>query len=200
VRTDTTCARYARVFPVVSLTWPELAVYQTVMAQVFRNPLEFFGFSRETKTLESEPYGPRWPALSQVAATVERAVQLLDNAITIPGTQFRLGLDPIIGLVPVIGDLVGGAMSLGVLFLAVQYRVPTGIVGVMVFNVVVDTAVGGIPIVGDLFDFVWKANDRNYRLIMKHRGDVTARRKFSYWAKVGGWSLLGAACVVVALR
>jgi hypothetical protein len=139
---------------------------------------------------------PRWPALTPFAASLERGVRLLDNALPIPGTRFRLGLDPLLGLLlPAVGDTLGGILSLGVLFLAVQYRVPSPVVGQMVFNVAVDAAVGGIPLLGDMFDFVWKANDRNFTLLMRHRGDLPARATLGYWLSVAGLLALGAVCV-----
>jgi hypothetical protein len=95
--------------------------------------------------------------LSPVARRVERLVHLLDSGVTVPGTRLQVGLDPLLGLVlPGVGDAVSGIVSLSVLFLAVQYRVPSRVIARMVFNVGVDAAVGGIPIVGDVFDFTWK--------------------------------------------
>jgi Domain of unknown function (DUF4112) len=141
---------------------------------------------------------PRWPALSPVARRVEQAVRLLDSAIPIPGTSLRVGIDPILGFVlPAAGDAIGGFVSLGVLFLAVQYRVPAAVLKRMVFNVAIDVAVGSVPIVGDVFDFGWKANDRNFALLMRHRGDQPKHGQLRYWFSVGGLLILG--LLVVAL-
>ncbi|MET0391416.1 MAG: DUF4112 domain-containing protein [Polyangiales bacterium] len=146
------------------------------------------------------PPGPRWPALTPVANLVERGVHVLDSALPIPGTRLRLGLDPLLGLLlPVAGDALAGVVSLSVLFLAVQYRVPSKVIGTMVFNVAVDAAVGGIPIVGDLFDFAWKANERNFDLMMKHRGDVNRRGTVMYYISVAGLLVLGLACIVAPI-
>ena len=144
---------------------------------------------------------PRWPALSPVARRIEHAVHLLDSAVRIPGTQFRLGLDPILGLVlPGVGDAVGGFVSLGMLFLAVQYRVPTPIVGRMVVNIGVDSVIGAIPIVGDVLDFGWKANERNFELMALHRGDLPQRHApLAYWLSVTAWLLLGSLCVAAPI-
>jgi hypothetical protein len=144
---------------------------------------------------------PRWPALSPVARRVERVVHLLDSAVRVPGTKFRLGLDPILGLVlPGVGDAVGGFVSLGVLFLAVQYRVPAPIIGRMVVNIAVDSAVGGIPVVGDVFDFGWKANERNFELMTLHRGDLPKRgAPIAYWFSVIGLLVVGLACVIAPI-
>lgn len=141
--------------------------------------------------------GPRWPTLTPAARRVERAVHLLDSAIPIPGTRLRVGLDPLLGLVfPGAGDAIGGVVSLGMMFLAVQYRVPSRVIAQMVFNVAVDAGVGFIPIVGDLFDFSWKANDRNFALLTTHRGDLPPRATLSYWLSVGGLFVVGLICVL----
>jgi hypothetical protein len=139
--------------------------------------------------------------LSPVARRVEHVVHLLDSGIAVPGTKVRLGLDPILGLVlPGVGDAVGGFVSLGVLFLAVQYRVPAPIIGRMVANIAVDTAVGGIPVVGDVFDFGWKANERNFELMARHRGDLPRHgAPVAYWSSVFALLLLGLICVALPI-
>ena len=98
---------------------------------------------------------------------------------------------------PAVGDAVAGFVSLGMLLLAVQYRVPTRVLGRMVWNVAIDTAVGSVPIVGDVFDFVWKSNERNFELLMRHRGDLPKTGTLGYWSAVT--LLLIAGLAVVAL-
>lgn len=150
------------------------------------------GFVRALKRFAPIGPGPRWPRLSPVARRVERMVHLSDSALQIPGTRVRVGLDPLLGLLfPVVGDALGGAVSLGVMFLAVQYRVPPNVIGRMVLNVAVDAALGSIPIVGDIFDFGWKANDRNFTLLMTHRGDLPKRTTLGYWLRISALLLLG---------
>jgi hypothetical protein len=144
--------------------------------------------------------GSRWPKLDPAARAIERGVHLLDSALPIPGTRFRVGLDPLLGTIfPVAGDTLAGLVSLGMLFLAVQYRVPSRVIGSMVFNVAVDTAVGSLPFVGDVFDFAWKANDKNFELLMEHRNDVSKRGAVTYWLAVGGWILLAMACIAAPI-
>jgi hypothetical protein len=143
---------------------------------------------------------PRWPALSPLARGIERGVHLLDSALPIPGTKLRVGLDPLVGmLVPAVGDAVFGMISVGMLFLAVQYRVPTRIIAGMALNIAVDAAVGGIPIVGDAFDFVWKANERNFALLMRHRGDLPKRPSPAQLLAAGALILLALTCVLAPL-
>jgi hypothetical protein len=96
---------------------------------------------------------------------------LLDNSIPIPGTGARVGLDAIIGLVPGIGDVAGTAMSGYIVMQAARMGAPGSVIARMVLNVGIETVVGSIPFLGDLFDAGWKANARNIKLL---RGSVVA--------------------------
>jgi hypothetical protein len=96
---------------------------------------------------------------------LQRVGWLLDNSIPIPGTRFRLGIDQLIGLVPGIGDLIGGFLSLYIIVEASRMGVPHGLLARMGWNVAIDTLVGEIPILGDLFDIGFKANVRNLALL-----------------------------------
>jgi hypothetical protein len=98
-------------------------------------------------------------------ARLRRVGWLLDNSIPIPGTRYRLGIDQIIGLVPGIGDLIGGALSLYIIAEAWRLGVPRGLLARMGWNVAIDTLVGEIPLLGDLFDIAFKANIRNLALL-----------------------------------
>lgn len=96
-------------------------------------------------------------------------VSLLDDRFRIPGTDFRFGLDPIIGLLfPGIGDAVTGAGSIGLLTLALRRGVPRVILGRMLLNILVDVILGALPFIGDIFDAAWKCNRRNLELIREH--------------------------------
>lgn len=95
------------------------------------------------------------------AATLAR---LLDSAIPLPG-GFRIGLDGIIGLIPGIGDAITGLFSLLILQEAYKRRVPKMILVRMALNILIDTLLGAIPIIGDIFDFFWKANTKNIQLL-----------------------------------
>ncbi|MFE4106263.1 DUF4112 domain-containing protein [Almyronema epifaneia] len=99
---------------------------------------------------------------------IRRISRLMDSAIRIPGIGFRIGLDPIIGLVPGVGDAIATVVSAYILFLAARFRLPAGVLGWMVFNIALEAVVGAVPLVGDLFDAYYKSNIRNLALLEKH--------------------------------
>ena len=96
----------------------------------------------------------------------------LDSSIPLPG-GCRVGLDGIIGLVPGVGDLVGGGLSSWILYQAYQQGAPKFILTRMLINIFIDAVVGAIPIFGDIFDFVWKANQRNVALMESYKQKPT---------------------------
>ncbi|MDZ7783979.1 MAG: DUF4112 domain-containing protein [Halioglobus sp.] len=95
---------------------------------------------------------------------LKRLARTLDSSIVLPG-GYRIGLDGFIGLVPVAGDLVGAALSTYIIFESARLGASMWLLVRMMFNVLLETAVGVIPVLGDLFDFAWKANDRNVALL-----------------------------------
>ncbi|WP_026880297.1 DUF4112 domain-containing protein [Hymenobacter norwichensis] len=99
---------------------------------------------------------------------VESVSRLMDSQFRVPGTTWRFGLDPIMGLVPIVGGIPSLAVS-GVLILTMMRHGASGNVVVrMVLNVLLDTIIGAIPIIGNVFDFAYKANDKNVRLLRRH--------------------------------
>lgn len=94
--------------------------------------------------------------------------RLLDTAIRVPGTRYRFGIDAIIGLVPGIGDAIGAIFSAFIVFQAARLGASTSTLIRMMGNVALDTIVGEIPLLGDLFDAGWKANVRNMALLEAH--------------------------------
>lgn len=90
---------------------------------------------------------------------------LLDSSIPVPGTSFTIGLDALIGLVPVLGDLVGVLLSSYIMSEAARLGAPRPLLWRMAFNVGVEGVVGMIPFAGDVFDAAWKANQKNVRLL-----------------------------------
>jgi len=94
--------------------------------------------------------------------------RLLDDLIRIPGTNIGIGLDPIIGLIPGVGDVIGGLMSSYILMVAAQEGVPTSVLTRMLGNIALDSLVGVVPVVGDLFDVSVKSNRRNVDLLERY--------------------------------
>lgn len=96
---------------------------------------------------------------------LRRFSRLLDSAIAIPGTRVRLGLDPVIGLIPGGGDTVGLVLSAYILYEAAQLGASKSALGQMAFNTLLETLAGTVPVVGDIFDVAWKANIKNVDLL-----------------------------------
>lgn len=96
--------------------------------------------------------------------------RLLDDLIRIPGTNIGIGLDPIIGLIPGVGDLLGGVMSSYILLVAAQEGAPTSVLVRMLGNIALDSIVGVVPVIGDLFDVGVKSNRRNVDLLDRYLG------------------------------
>ena len=101
-------------------------------------------------------------------ARLRKLAWLIDGAFSLPGTRFRFGLNSVIGLLPVGGDAVLGALSLYIIYEAAQLGVPRHKLLRMLANVGVEVFGGSVPIVGDLFDMALKANLRNLRIIEDH--------------------------------
>ncbi len=119
-------------------------------------------------------------------ALIRRLSWLLDSAIRIPGTQFRIGIDAIIGLIPWAGDVIGSALSFGIIGLAFQMGASRWTLLRMGLNVLVEMIVGAIPVVGDIFDAIWKSNERNVRLLERSLVLPRAGRKdFWFVASIG---------------
>jgi hypothetical protein len=94
--------------------------------------------------------------------------KLLDNSISIPGTPWKIGFDPLVGLIPGIGDLIGAVLSGYIILEAVRADVSAFTLARMLVNVGIDTLVGAIPAFGDVFDAAWKSNTMNVALLERH--------------------------------
>jgi hypothetical protein len=99
---------------------------------------------------------------------VERLARLLDNQFRLPGTNFRFGLDPILNLVPVLGDISGLLLSSVILATMLKHGVSRKLAILMALNIIIDTVIGAIPLLGNIFDFYYKSNARNIRLLREH--------------------------------
>jgi hypothetical protein len=108
---------------------------------------------------------------------LRRISHLLDNAIPIPGTKYRIGLDPILGLIPGGGDLLGSIFAGYIVFKSAQMGVPQETLVQMAANIVFDTVAGTVPVAGDLFDVAWKANVKNIELLDAHLGSPEQGKK-----------------------
>jgi hypothetical protein len=110
-------------------------------------------------------------------ARLRRYAYWLDSGIQIPGLRWRIGLDSILGLMPGVGDTAGAVLGGWVFVEALRTGIPAATLARMLLNLALDSTVGAVPILGDLFDFVWKANIRNIELLERHQHDpVRARR------------------------
>lgn len=124
-------------------------------------------------------------AIDDLPDTVDRAAvermqfvaRVLDESVRVPGTDFRIGLDPLLGLVPVTGDVVSGVLSLYIVVESARLGVSVPTLLRMLAHVGVDVAGGSLPVVGDIFDAAWKANVRNVSLALDelHDGDASPR-------------------------
>jgi Domain of unknown function (DUF4112) len=115
-----------------------------------------------------------------VARNLARVAWLMDHVVTIPGTKISIGLDAVLGLLPIGGDLLTGLVQAGLVLVALRhYKVPRTIAARMMANVLLDVAVGSIPIVGDLFDVAFKANTRNIKLLEPYGLESTIAGEYS---------------------
>ena len=117
------------------------------------------------------------PAQSRAAriARIDALATLLDTAFIVPGTNIRFGFDAMIGLIPGIGDVITTAMSLYIVREARALGVPHHLIVRMLGNVALDGIVGAVPLLGDVFDVMWRANRRNIALLRNHllaRGEL----------------------------
>ena len=117
--------------------------------------------------------------LDAVRRRLARLAWLLDNSIPIPGLRFRVGLDPILGLIPGLGDVIGVLFSSYIVREAARIGAPPSVLTRMAFNVAIEGVIGLIPFAGDLFDAVWKANQRNLALLDAHLGHPRRAKRSS---------------------
>ena len=106
---------------------------------------------------------------------LRRVARLLDSAIGIPGTRFRVGFDGLVGLIPGGGDALTALFALWIVYEARRLGLPGTKIARMLLNVGVDAAIGVVPVLGDLFDFAFKANLRNIAIIDRHFGEPPRR-------------------------
>ena len=133
------------------------------------------------------------PGQEQRLGMLRKVAGMLDSAMLVPGTSIRFGLDPILGLIPGVGDLVSPLFTIGLLWQARDLRLPKVVQLRMIFNVAIDMLLGIVPVAGDLFDVAWKANNMNLALLERHAYEEHA-------ASRGDWLfVLGMIAVLVLL-
>lgn len=118
--------------------------------------------------------------------------RLLDDAVRVPGTDYRVGLDPLLGLIPGGGDLIGGLISTYIVIEAARMGVPRTLLARMGRNILLELGVGAVPLLGDLFDVTWKANARNVALLEEHYAAPDRESK-----AVSRWFIAGVVLVVL---
>ena len=124
-----------------------------------------------------------------VGRSLEQLAWLMDRAVKIPGTNITVGLDALLGLLPVGGDVLTGCVQTGLVLVALKhYRVPRSVAARMLRNVLLDVAIGAIPLFGDLFDVVFKANTANLKLLEPFRHDLAIPDVTLTPTRTGGWS------------
>lgn len=99
---------------------------------------------------------------------VERISNLMDDKFKLPGTNFRFGLDPLINLIPIAGDISGFIVGAALVLVMAKNGVSRKVVILMVLNIFIDALIGGIPLIGNVFDFYYKSNSYNIKLLKEH--------------------------------
>jgi hypothetical protein len=144
--------------------------------------------------LDAERMADRHLARTAEVEKVGNVVRWLDDAVRVPGTKFGIGLDAIAGfVVPGVGDAITGLVALSVMSAAIRRGVPRVVLMRMFLNIAVDTGVGMVPVVGDLFDLLWRSNTRNLALLERHQGELEPR------ARPGDYMVLAAAAGLVVV-
>lgn len=128
---------------------------------------------------------------------LRRLSHLLDNAIPIPGTPWRVGLDPLLGLLPGAGDFLGTAFSAYIVLEAARIGIPRSLLGQMVMNILLDTVIGSVPIVGDIADATWKANSKNIALLETYWDSPQPQKQTDWFFLI--WLLVGLALAVIVI-
>jgi hypothetical protein len=121
---------------------------------------------------------------------IGRVTHALDELVAVPGTPVRVGLDPIVGLIPVVGDAVAAVVGVWVIGEAARFGIPRIVLGRMVVNLLVDLAIGAIPLLGDVFDVWFRSNSRNLALFRRHALDPDASTRVEQTFFLGLFALL----------
>ena len=154
---------------------------------------------REAEELEWEVLPPEEKQKRAELEPIFRWLALLmDNLLQLPGTKFRFGLDPLLGLIPAVGDTGSAIISALALIAAARRGLPKILLARMGLNILINEAVGIVPVLGDAFSFWFKSNQRNYELL-KHYAAAPGRATKSNWIFVGLVLFALGAILVVSL-
>lgn len=105
---------------------------------------------------------------------IGRVTHVLDELVSVPGTPIKVGLDPVIGVIPIAGDALAALVGLWVILEASRFGIPRVVLGRMVANLVLDLGIGAIPLIGDAYDLFFRSNSRNLDLFRRHALDPGA--------------------------
>jgi hypothetical protein len=159
--------------------------------------------ARETKTMEFEVLPPETAAVKRQQALPRIIAFLMDDLLPLPGTKRRFGLNPLLDLIPAIGDASAATISAATLFVAARSGVPKVVIARMGLNILLNAMVGVIPGIGEAFAFWFRPSHRNYELLKKHAATdgrpSTSRDKIFVFAIIGGILLLFAALIVIGM-
>lgn len=134
---------------------------------------------------------------------IAKLAHLMDTSIPLPFIRKRIGIDGILGFIPGVGDGIGTLVSTYIVARAAHMGIPRSILLQMAANVVIDTVVGSIPLVGDLFDIGWKANVRNLHLLERHLNQPEHQRRRSrvfVAGVIGGLALAALVLILIGVR
>lgn len=141
-------------------------------------------------------------AIDRRADNIRALARLLDSAVKIPGTGIRIGADSVFGLIPVVGDIAGAALSGYIVLTSARLGAPPSTLVRMLMNIGIDTVAGAVPVIGDMFDVGWRANIRNVELLDSHLGGSEKARKANRWVVAGvvaGLLALAVGAVVIGI-
>jgi len=123
------------------------------------------------RPVRPRPMAPQLPLgrdADSIRQRIEAMERLLERSFTIPGINQPVGLDALVGLIPVVGDVLAAAMGSYLIWEAKNLGLPKWTLWRMAGNVAFDTAIGAIPVAGDLFDVLFRSNSRNLRIVRRH--------------------------------
>ena len=140
--------------------------------------------------VEWEVLPPEKEGRARVDSLFKWLALLMDNLLRVPGTNFRFGLDPLLGLIPGLGDTGSAVVSGIALIQAARQGVPKILLARMALNILINEVIGIVPVIGDAFSFWFKSNARNYRLVQEFTGAPSVSRKSDWIFVIGVLVLL----------